>query len=1132
MEIETLEPRQKKVYNLLLKINKLASQAYLGTIFTLKQDVNPDRFQQAANSIRHITGLISREVNIEYDESEYKKLINFFNDILKWQNYGDKYEVEKLNIKYITQKEKLKKKITDKPYVLPEIIQESVSILISEWHKINQYFIKVAHYNSEIIDESIFYVNFKRFEAIILELFKSSTEIKKKLDELIIVSKPNDDHIHLLSKYILKPADSHYFFTNLKNPKWFDLLKKYNFFTEPQGDDPGSFMIHFFPQMNYLKTVASTIPDKVFQVLNDLQNTQNIILRRSIIICIKNLPVDYITKTDKIIEKITQSPDIALHSILKEICIDLINKSEFDFLAKILKTIFLFKGASQSSENLLRFLLSGPKDFLKQIFESKSSDLKTEFVEVLLDLLDKYEEKKVLEGVLFDIKLNQLDIEVTQDILLKSEHSEVWRSSIEDLPHSYKSGDFVGFLLDEIRDIFKELSQSDEEVFLETYKLLSNYPWMLFKRLQIYLIDKNFPLLKDNLLNVINQNLIFNEKQVWAEVFYLLKNNFSNFSQEQKDTYLKWLNEEIEKYKNKEISKRYLLRLLNPILEYLPNNIKGEYPDLIEQSGNFNDIYKTPPDIFSYMEPISFLDPSIAFKEDLQNKTTEEIIDFLNSWKPSGKMIFESPSELGFSLSRQISSEPNTYLGLLENFKKIPISYLSHIIHGFGRAFYDKKKFEYERCINSLCEITEFFHSSSEIEEEDTLSIFEEIEIVLNYSVKLESFKLTEDLFQKIVKMSKILLEFKNPNYISYEEAESSHEDSFFYYYNQLKCKTIETLISLNKKFLKELKNEEEEPFLQEEIKEILSHLLETEYEDKEITNAIMGYYLYNLFYFDNEWIKTQINNIFPEEKENRTKWNAAWEAYIISHKQHLNETALDILDKQYKKAINKVQSPKISLRAKEALSTHLFLAYLHGHLELDKGGLIYLYFKQADIYTRNRAMWDYFKNIYPYAKQKNNSILDRYYALWDYRIDQLEEDIKNKKISTEDAFKEIKWYSVLFSETTEYSEDLLKRMEKIVVITNGISGVFIDNILKILQEYISPYFKIILNILSTYIQAEGVEDWLWFNRVDIVRNILGRIKEKLDDLEDKAKYSGIIDVLHSKGYDTDDLSLEEDLSS
>lgn len=1127
MEVEKLEPRQKKIYNLLLKIDKLASQAYLGTIFTLNQNQNPDRFQQAANSIRHITGLISREVNIEYDESEYKMLIKIFNEILKWQKLEDKYEIEKLNIKYITQQEKLKKKITDKPKILPKIIQERVSKLISEWYKINQYFISVAHYNSEKVDERVFYVNFKRLEVIFLELFKPSTEIRNKLDELIQISAPNDDHIHLLSKYILKPADSHYFFTNLKNPKWFDLLKKFEFFTEPQGDDPGSFMIHSFPQMNYLKNIAIINPDKVLQVLTDLQDTQNLIIRRSIIICIKDLPVDYITKTDKIIEKITDSPDILLFSILKEMCIDLIDKSRFEFIIKIIKTMYSFKGTSQSSEALLRFLLSGPKDLLKHIIESKSSALKTEFVKVLLDLLNKYEEKKVLEGVLFHIELNQLDIEITQDILLKSENSEIWRSSIEDLPHSYKSGDFVGVLLDEMRDVFRELGQSDKQVFREVYKLISNYPWMLFKRLQIYLIDKYFPLLKDDLLNTIDQQLIFNERQVWAEVFYLLKNNFNNFSKEQKETILKWFNEEIERHKNGEISKRALLRVLNPILEFLPDNIKEEHPDLIEQSKNFNKIYKTPPDIFSYMEPISIVDPSITFQKDLQNKTIEELINFLNNWKPTGKRIFESPSELGFSLSKQISSDPNTYLGLLDNFKEIQISYLSHVIYGFGRALYDKKKFNYERCINSIYEIIEFFHSSSEIREEDILKIYEEIENVLYNTVVLESFKLTEDLFQKIIKMSKIILEFKNPNYISYEEAETSHEESFFYYYNQLKCKTIEALISLNKKYLEVFKSEEKEPILHGDIKEILTHLLETEYEDKDITNAIMGYNLNILIYFDKEWTKTQVNNIFPEESKNRAKWNVAWEAYIISHKQNLSKITLEILDEQYKKAINKVQSPKISLRAKEALSTHLFLAYLHGYLDLEKEGLIYLYFKQADVDTRNRAMWDYFKNIFPYAKQKNSSMLESYYILWDYRIDQIEIDIKNKKITTDDAFSELKWYTALFSESTEYSEDLLLRMERIVTLTNGIFDFFVDNVLKILKEYLDPYFKIILNILSIYFQAEDVQSWLWFNRVDIIRDILRIIKGKIDDLEDKAKYNGIIDILHSKGYDIDDLSLE-----
>ncbi len=42
------------------------------------------------------------------------------------------------------------------------------------------------------------------------------------------------------------------------------------------------------------------------------------------------------------------------------------------------------------------------------------------------------------------------------------------------------------------------------------------------------------------------------------------------------------------------------------------------------------------------------------------------------------------------------------------------------------------------------------------------------------------------------------------------------------------------------------------------------------------------------------------------------------------------------------------------------------------------------------------------------------------------------------------------------------------------VIITKGVSDIFIDNILEKLKEYIAPNYKIVLNILSIYIQAEG----------------------------------------------------------
>lgn len=50
----------------------------------------------------------------------------------------------------------------------------------------------------------------------------------------------------------------------------------------------------------------------------------------------------------------------------------------------------------------------------------------------------------------------------------------------------------------------------------------------------------------------------------------------------------------------------------------------------------------------------------------------------------------------------------------------------------------------------------EFFHDSNKIEEKDILQIYEEIENPLNNSVKLDPFKLTEDLFQKTIEKTGI----------------------------------------------------------------------------------------------------------------------------------------------------------------------------------------------------------------------------------------------------------------------------------------------------------------------------------------------------------------------------------------
>lgn len=207
MNIEHLSSYQKEVYGILLKESPLATRAYLGAIITYKLEDNPDKFHQIANSLRHISSIFARDIKIERDQEEYGSLLDFFNNYLKENNLDHKYEVSTMAEKYITHLKKLELKVAKDPDILPIISRTYLDNLIKEWLKIHDFFHGIAHYGYEQIDEEKFDINFKKLERILMELFKSSKETLRQLNELLEINNPEEKHLEILKKYLLKPAD-------------------------------------------------------------------------------------------------------------------------------------------------------------------------------------------------------------------------------------------------------------------------------------------------------------------------------------------------------------------------------------------------------------------------------------------------------------------------------------------------------------------------------------------------------------------------------------------------------------------------------------------------------------------------------------------------------------------------------------------------------------------------------------------------------------------------------------------------------------------------------------------------------------------------------------------------------------
>ena len=1121
MNFENLRSYQKEVYGILLKESPLAARAYLGAIITYNQEDNPDKFHQIANSLRHISSIIARDIIIERDQEEYGSLLDFFNNYLKENNLDHKYEVSIMVEKDITHLKKLELKVAKDPDILPEISRIHLDKLIKEWLRIHNFFHSIAHYGYEQIDEENFDINFKKLERILMELFKSSKETIRKLNELLEINNPEEKHLEILKKNLLTPADSQLFFVNLDNPNWFDILQQNNYFCLPKKDESGLLNIHFFPQIHYLKNISEIIPDKVITILQELSNSGNIILFRGIALCILEMPIVKVKNAMSIIEAMVKTQDISLYSILKKLIYKLIELKEFKSILIIIREMFNFKNSQPTKLpgikgfDVYRYLLSEYRDIFEAILLSGDEESIIELLEILCFCLGEQIKKKIIRNIKFGDEINNRTTEITDEILKAFDHSEIWRESIETFPNTYKTDDIEDRLLDEIRDYLLSLSEKDKGIFYSSFQVLSNFKWNIFKRLQLFLCYKKFDILKDQ-ISLIFENDLFKEKFLWSELYFLLKDYFNTFSEIQQQAYFSWINKNLLDFKNGDISKRNLLRIIEPVYEYLPLDFKKTNKELVHESQSFELVYKHPPNVFRYHEPIRFFDPITEFKEDLVDKDTNELIDFMNNWEPTGMRIFESPNDLGYAISKLIIENPSKYLEFLKRFKDIKVFYLPHIIEGFGRAIHENTIFDLDFLLFQLVEISKTIVAQNELDENLKIKIFSEIEETLNFCVKYEDLNVNKEVLEIIIQITRHLIKVENPYYIKYEETENFHQESVIYYYTQFKGKSIETLIILNGKYIEE----GHEPYLLQEIKKIFESILTDPIIEKELFCSMFGESLYNLFYFDKDWIIAQIEKIFPPGSDNRSKWNAAWESYIISHKQQVNEAAFNILKEQYIQAINKVQSPNISLRAKEALSTHLFLLYLHGYISLEKDSLLYRYFKQSDIDTRSRAMWDYYKNIYTYAKTLNDSKIQKYFELWDFRIELITDMVNSRKSTIKDAFNELKWYTILFSEIEIPSGEHLLRMQKITKLTNGIGELFLDRILNKLVDYITINYKLVLEIIFAYIKNKENPVWVFLTKNDIVGQIIEGLYKLLESDEDQAIYEGILDELHAKAYD------------
>ncbi len=1107
--IKTLNERQKKIYQMLEINQEKSAIAYLGAVRVLKDNMNPDRFHQAANSIRHIGALITRS---KKKRKPFKKS--------KQKHFS----------------RKLKVILTEEMQFLHQDIIKNIEDLIDRWQTLqDDYFIPIAHYSKKNFSE--FEENFEDFEDILIELLKTSKDRKKILKQLLKIENPTQEHIDLLKNAILFPSDAHYFFIKLTSPNWLELLKNNNFFRDPPKEFSKHFTISSWPQANYLISISHIKSKEVLEIFSDLDDYENFLTFRRLLQCILNMPIEIAKDSIKLIIKWARNYMSTLElSFLKKLFIKLINSSEFNEALKLLEIMFNFSYPKIKTENFLHynkyyFLLTSNLDGINQtILNIKDGNFQCKFIQILCKCLSEAIRSEIIKYIKISEDINGVKTQVNPELLLLREHSEILRQSIETEHDSLESNTIVHILINNIRDFTLALYSLDSEAFKKCVKSFLKYKWKTFTRLFLFMLDKHYDLLKADLSIILAKKELFEGKQCWHEYFHLLKNHFSEFTEDEKEIIFNWIKEDPDftipesSFTNNTEYKEYIThfnriwrkRRLNPILDYLPEEIERKFNDLLTEAKKLKD-----PDYLRKRTGVSIYNPPDFHLNSIKDMNVDDQINHLKNFKPDNNFFpFSGKEGLGRAYALLIKDNPSKYNTLIQNFKDIPIEYLSDIIDGFKEAMNEGKLINHGLLLRIFNEIVKYIESLEPTGQEGNVY---RVQWVIAQFFKV---MLVETPIETIIENLELIwslnlhqMKTKTVDYEKYSDSQSYHITPFSHYFYTLKGLKLENLISLIEILHTNSKEGEEIPLLKQ-FYQIIDELLEPNLDEGELIRAIIGSRLNFFFSLNESWTQERLALIFIDDKNKRNLWDVAWDSYIINHRFSVERFSL--LKPQYKKSIDRLKStsPNISFDGKKGVINHVITAYLKEVENLDKDSLIEYLFIQSDTEIR-KLTWQILSNfIEPIYKIEDNNqrenIFKRYYKLLNHRIVQLKE---KSNIKYEDVLEELEPKGLIFSRIQRLEKDHLLLLNDILELTKGNSGIFTDEILGKIKESLEIDHSIVLEILNKLVSSKNQSIWLNERTSDMIFDIISTLKNKEISQQSELIIKRIVEAMWNRGF-------------
>jgi len=898
----TLKEKQKKIFELLAELDPKIAETYKGGIEVLERDYS-EKIAQSAHSLREMIYLLTRL-------DEIKKLGK-----VKTMGQGR------------NRKQDLIKNL-DPIKGAPE----DVYILYDELTRdMLKWFAIVAHH-IEFPNEKKFRKKVEEFEILIEKTLKPHFEVINEINKILSIAKPTRKDFNNLKQLISRNSSAYNHFFQNANAKWLPFLIKDKYLKDPPhiSEVEGERRFSVWSPATYLCKASSEKPKDVAKIILNFkipkkEDERNPWLLDYFIKAAVNMPPKYGKLIARKIHK-EKWTHVSYHNYLDRPISELMKKltdagceKETVMLARTLLDVKLGEP----------YVTGGILEDYKKVQDVKPVVDHYWYGELLKKEIPYVFKKfpNAITELLIDLVTKMIYLENVGrgDKKSKTDASAGWRPAIEEHEQNWEH-DFRSQLLGELDNFLIQLGKKSIPLLKQTIKKTAKIDYPAFRRLELHVFHTYPQHFKNKIDSAIEQ--YFDNYELHHEYFHLLKNTFSQDSKKTRKKYLSFIKKgprkellELWKEQAKHEQTGFIdlkIRLwksdkLKPILNHLTQNEKDEFKSLIGEERGF-----PHPDFHVYSSGAKISEPVSELKDNL---TPEEVFEFVKSYKTK-ELDFGFHDGTPEKFQDHVQKNPETFSKLALKCEDLKSIFAHKFFRGIEEAVKQKKPVNWKPIL-SLCEKIIDSVKQGKYGEQKEFNILNSIASLLEKGIGSDSIDFT--FRKKIWELLRSLTTLEDVDR-SWEESYPREDwDAFGISINTINGITFHAILRYAIWCNIHLKKEKR--VFVPEVKELISNYLDQKLPSSISRQAVLGYYLSTLYYFDKKWIITQLSKLFKNQNEVLSR--AAWDSYLLGK---IYRDVFEDLSDEYFIHVRKLSTPQFKddrlWKFDERVIEHITLAY------------------------------------------------------------------------------------------------------------------------------------------------------------------------------------------------------------